>query len=193
MLFKGRINKDNKELQLDKLIGFINSEKYMEAIDLLIDSMKHKNSTSSKAEETLQMILGEVLRKTSKHATTNEEYRKMKYYGECAIKISTAIKLPPPIEALGWYLKGAGTGSLRNYDEAIECFDKVVEIGPNGTTVCEALKDKGTLLYDLGDYSGALECANKALAALQSESDEEGVRYFEVGVKELIKKCRSKI
>ncbi|ODS40590.1 MAG: hypothetical protein A7315_08180 [Candidatus Altiarchaeales archaeon WOR_SM1_79] len=193
MLFKGKINKDNEELQLDKLLGFFSSEKYMEAIDLLIDSMKHKNSISSKAEEALQMILGEVLRKGAKQATTNEEYRKMKYYGECAIKISTTIKLPPPIEALGWYIKGAGAGLLGNYDEAIECFDKVVEIGPNGATVCEALKDKGTLLYDLGDYSGALECANKALAAIQSESDKEAVRNFEVGVEKLIKKCRSKI
>src|SRR6478609_8228362 len=56
--------------------------------------------------------------------------------------------------------KGITLAILGKYNEAIECFDKALEIKPD---YFEARYLKGKALADLGKYDKAIECYDKAL------------------------------
>ncbi|MFQ6062233.1 MAG: tetratricopeptide repeat protein, partial [Methanosarcinales archaeon] len=45
-------------------------------------------------------------------------------------------------------------------EEAIKCYDKVLEIDPESV---HALYNKGNALYNIGNYEDAIECYDKAL------------------------------
>ena len=177
MIFKGKIDKKTDQLKTDKILGLVNSKNYMEAIDLLSESIAQDDSLSSKAEEALQMIAGLALKETTGTPSSSVDYEKFKYNGSCIVKICSVINMPPSIQALGWYLKGAGSGGLGDYDEAIRCFDKTIEIESSGATACEACKDKATVLFQLKKYKEALACTEEALRALDnSEVDVEELK-----------------
>ena len=50
--------------------------------------------------------------------------------------------------------------NLERYDEAIQYFDKALQIDPNDTV---ALNNKGDALYQLGKYDEAIQNYDKAL------------------------------
>ena len=191
MIFRGKIHKNKDQLKKDKILGLVNSKNYMEAIDLLTESMALDNSLSSKAEEALQMIAGFALKETAVAPSTSEDYEKFKYNGSCIVKICSVIHLPPPIEALGWYIKGAGSGGLGDYDEAIRCFDKTIEIESNDATACEAWKDKVTVLFHLKKYKEALKCTEEAWRAL--DNAEVDVEKLKQGIMKIKKQCEEKL
>ena len=83
----------------------------------------------------------------------NDPSKKVKNY-------SRALKLDPSYEP-GWKLKATTLLQLKRYAEAIDCFDKVLEIRPNATTWCK----KGICCYHLKRYDEAVACFDKALAA----------------------------
>lgn len=59
-----------------------------------------------------------------------------------------------------WYIKGLDLGVEGKYAEAIECYDKAIEIAPNFTY---AWYNKGLALYYTGKYNEAIKCFDKAL------------------------------
>src|SRR5436853_129877 len=56
--------------------------------------------------------------------------------------------------------KGISLDDLGRYSEAIECYDKCLEIDKNHK---EAWNNKGNTLNNLGRYSEAIECFDKCL------------------------------
>ena len=54
------------------------------------------------------------------------------------------------------------------YDEALECFDKVLSLEPKNT---RAWNQKGVALRSLGRYDEAIECFNKALEIVPKDLD----------------------
>ena len=86
-------------------------------------------------------------------------------------------------------VKGFMLYELGWYKEAIECFDKVLEIQPK---FAMAWYSKGCALLMLGRYEEALECFNKALAM----GDDPWIRNFIPEIRrikeEIEKKLKSK-
>ncbi len=59
-----------------------------------------------------------------------------------------------------WGLKANALLALERYEEAMECFEKVLEIDPNSLVWYE----KGLCCYHLGRFQEAVQCFDKALA-----------------------------
>jgi tetratricopeptide (TPR) repeat protein len=72
---------------------------------------------------------------------------------------SKALRLNPGYEP-AWGLKAITLLGLQRYEEAIPCFDKVLELRPNAAAWCW----KGTCCHRLGRYQEAVGCFGKALA-----------------------------
>lgn len=71
--------------------------------------------------------------------------------------------IPPQKEELEtreWINKGATLGNLGRPQEAITCYDEVLEINPK---VAEAWYNKGNALYNLGRLQEAISCYDKAI------------------------------
>ncbi|MHC4648702.1 MAG: hypothetical protein ACYTBJ_24870 [Planctomycetota bacterium] len=193
MIFRGKILKKSDEDKIEKILELVNSKKYMEAIDLLAKSMGQDDPLRSKAEEALEMIAGLALKEASVSPSTSEDYEKFRYNGSCIVKICTVINLSAPIRALGWYIKGAGAGGVGDYDEAIRCFDKTVEIQASGAIACDAWKDKAAALLSLQKYEAALECTDAALRALNVENAEGDIEKRKQGIRKLRERCEEKL
>ena len=54
------------------------------------------------------------------------------------------------------------------YDEALECFNKILSLDPKNT---HAWNQKGVALRSLGRYDEAIECFNKALEIVPKDLD----------------------
>jgi tetratricopeptide (TPR) repeat protein len=60
-----------------------------------------------------------------------------------------------------WGLKGNALFALQRYDEALECFEKVLATAPSAL----AWHEKGLCCHRLGRYAEAVQCFDKALGA----------------------------
>ncbi|NOR78583.1 MAG: tetratricopeptide repeat protein, partial [Methanophagales archaeon] len=58
-----------------------------------------------------------------------------------------------------WFSKGFERGKLERHEEAIECYDKAIELKPNYE---EAWYNKGVMLEKLGRKKEAKLCFQKA-------------------------------
>jgi tetratricopeptide (TPR) repeat protein len=67
-----------------------------------------------------------------------------------------------------WLIKGLSLDINGKYKEAIECYDKALEINPESA---DALNNKGAALDDIGKYEEAIECYEKALKLNPQHSD----------------------
>ena len=83
----------------------------------------------------------------------NDPKAKVKY-------CSKALQLDPGYEP-AWGLKAIALLGLERYEEAIVCFDRVLELRPHAT----AWYKKGLCCYHLKRHQEALACFDKALAA----------------------------
>jgi tetratricopeptide (TPR) repeat protein len=59
-----------------------------------------------------------------------------------------------------WINRGNALDSLGNYEQSIECVDKVLQLDPNDVS---ALYNKGNELRKLEQYTKALECYDKVI------------------------------
>jgi tetratricopeptide (TPR) repeat protein len=64
------------------------------------------------------------------------------------------------VHAKVWSNRGTALANLGKYQQAIECFDKAIEINPNDVNIWNS---KGTALANLGKYQQAIECFDKAI------------------------------
>ena len=59
-----------------------------------------------------------------------------------------------------WHKKGIMASRSKNYEEAMKCFDKALELDPN---VAGSWYNKGQVFMHLENYEGAMHCFVKAL------------------------------
>jgi tetratricopeptide (TPR) repeat protein len=67
-----------------------------------------------------------------------------------------------------WILKGNSLFNDRKFDEAIQCYDKVLELDP---AFKRAWNNKGFALALLGKHGEAIQCYDKALELDQVDAD----------------------
>jgi tetratricopeptide (TPR) repeat protein len=65
-----------------------------------------------------------------------------------------------PVKGSKWYRRGNTFYDRRRYKEAIECYDKAIQINPN---LFEAWKKKGDAFCGLEKYDEGINCYDKAL------------------------------
>ncbi len=73
-----------------------------------------------------------------------------------------------PSDAIAYYGKGAALNSLGRYTEAIESYDKALEINPElvleiNPELVNAYSNKGLTLYSLGRYAESIESFDRAI------------------------------
>jgi tetratricopeptide (TPR) repeat protein len=64
------------------------------------------------------------------------------------------------VQAKLWNNRGTALANLGKHQQAIECFDKAIEINPNDVNIWNS---KGTALANLGKHQQAIECFDKAI------------------------------
>lgn len=100
----------------------------------------------------------------------NYEGEKMEYFNR---SVGRTLQFPELnlIFARFYNIKGANKADEGLLDEALENFDKAVELNPNDAI---ALFNRATIKADLGDFEGAKEDFHRA-KSIASENDEEVV------------------
>jgi tetratricopeptide (TPR) repeat protein len=68
--------------------------------------------------------------------------------------------------------KGTALAILERYEEALEAFDKVIELEPNHI---DAWNNKGAALHDLGKHEEAIKYFDKVI---ELSNDEEPFVFF---------------
>ena len=64
------------------------------------------------------------------------------------------------VKAADWVTKGNGFLGSKKYEDALECFDRAIEIDPDYEG---AWNNKGTTLSRMGKYEDAIKCYDRAL------------------------------
>ena len=106
-----------------------------------------------------------------KPLTNNEKYEPLDklfedYYEESK-KDKEAIIMELDDEKL-WHDRGISLFHLGKHQEAIECFDRVIEINPENI---EAWYNKGLILKNLGEHQEAIECFDRVI---EKNPEDEG-------------------
>lgn len=65
-----------------------------------------------------------------------------------------------PTNSIAYYNKGIALNRLKKFEEAIECYDKTIELNPIDSF---ALNNKGICLYSLKKYKESIQCFEKAI------------------------------
>ena len=95
-------------------------------------------------------------------------------------------------QVLAWINKGKALYELGRPEEAIECFDKAIELDPKDVGVWN---NKGIVLDDLGKHEEAIECYDKVIE-LDPENviawDNKGFTLRKLGKHEESLKCYNK-
>ena len=80
--------------------------------------------------------------------------------GTIAISPSVARAQPTPTEANYWFLEGSKYINLGEFEKAIECFEKVLELDPKNAS---AWNEMGYAYDELGDFRKGIECYDEGL------------------------------
>jgi len=141
--------------------------------------------------------LGRLMMKCLEKKTENryQSFKELKndlieIYNDCTGEKYVIIGKKEPLTEIDWNNKGGALDNLGRHREAIECYDKALDINPG---YADAWYNKGLALYDLGRRGEAIECFDKALginprhvAAWSSK----GVAFDELGkYREVIECC----
>lgn len=97
-----------------------------------------------------------------------------------------------PNDVWGWRNRGGTLYSQGKYDEAIECYDKAIEVDPNSTVVWY---NKGLALNSLGKYEQAIACYDRVIEIDPQDSDawnNKGLALDSLNKTEEAKKCYEK-
>jgi curved DNA-binding protein CbpA len=89
----------------------------------------------------------------------------------------------------GWRNKGGALYSLGKYDEAIQCYDKAIDIDPDNPVVWN---NKGLALSSLGKYDEAIQCYDKVIGIDPNDADawnNKGLALSSLGNADEAKKC----
>jgi curved DNA-binding protein CbpA len=92
----------------------------------------------------------------------------------------------------GWRNKGGALYALGKYDEAIECYDKAIEIDPGSPVVWN---NKGLALNSLGKYDEAIASYDKAIEIDPDDADvwnNKGLALNSLGNNDEAKKCHDR-
>ena len=95
-------------------------------------------------------------------------------------------------DAWGWRNKGGALYSLGKYDEAIECYDKSIEIDPDNPVVWN---NKGLALNLLGKHNEAIASYDNAIKIDPNDADvwnNKGLALHALGNDDEAKKCYNK-
>ncbi len=153
---KARVKADPKEVAaaVDRLRKDTQKSKELEAV-------KKKADEAFKQIEKLKKELEAV------KADTN----KQKEYAKAADILS----------ATDWYEKGYNLGISGNYKEALNAFNKAIELNPQDAA---AYSSRGLTYYFLGKYQQAIKAFNKAIQIdpqLDIAYNNRGITYAELG------------
>jgi tetratricopeptide (TPR) repeat protein len=72
------------------------------------------------------------------------------------------------VQAKLWNNRGTALANLGKHQQAIECFDKAIEINPNDVNIWNS---KGTAFHYLSKYQQAIECFDKAIEVNPNDAD----------------------
>ena len=59
-----------------------------------------------------------------------------------------------------WYNKGVGLVKMGRYGEAVNCFDRIIDLNPNNA---DAWTNRGRVLIEMGRYEEAIESYDRAI------------------------------
>jgi Flp pilus assembly protein TadD len=151
---------------------------YVIPIETVLDKFKLGKEISDPSTTDMVDVLNEA----------NEYFRKENY--DLAINFYDKVIKDRNL-AFAWGNKARSLSNLGRYNEAIECYDKAIEIDPNYVF---ALSGKGWALADSEKYNEAIECYDKAIeidpnyvfalsgkgwALLNLGKPEEAIRYYD--------------
>ena len=118
----------------------------------------HPGGPFFKADKKLVVIVRGTFKKTTLTMPTASENNET--LQAPAIQLNITPNLTESNSAVAWFNKGVALGYLGKYDEAIQAYDKAIEIDPQHAA---AWNNKGIVLYDQGKYNEALQAYNKSL------------------------------
>jgi tetratricopeptide (TPR) repeat protein len=143
--------------------------------------IKNKLDETNKTQKQITRILQEVSNIDKKERTNIEEIRAKD------IHISRTELLLKE-----YLLKGNEYYYRKEYNNAIQCYDKALEIEPNDS---KAWNNKGTALGQLGNYEEAIKCFDKALEMEPNYAkawDNKGTAFEKLGNYEEAIQCYDK-
>ena len=114
----------------------------------------------------LEAALHQIKEKDAEIAKLNSEIEQMKQqFKTASLKEKNEIKHEvkrneKQFTAVQWNDKALEYYRARDYDQAIECFNKAVELNPN---FYNALSNLGSLYNRIANYDKAVECLNKSI------------------------------
>lgn len=83
---------------------------------------------------------------------------------EDAVTAFDTLLMQNPSNAFVMYLKGQALSNLGNFQEAINLFDRALQlVGHDSSRIADILIDKGNALLEINDLSAADSCYDKAL------------------------------
>jgi tetratricopeptide (TPR) repeat protein len=124
---------------------------------------KHPKNLNPKVPENLDILITKCIEKNPEIRYKNfTELQKelIEIYNDTTGESYTVIGERGKLTETDWSNKGVALFNLGKTQEAIECYDKSLEINP---LHIDAWTNKGTSLEKLGKYSEAIECYDKSL------------------------------
>ncbi len=123
----------------------------------------HSETPAPNLSSPLSSLVKRCLEK--KPAKRYQSFRYLKEELECILKCQTGETIKPPeideeFEAWEWGNKGVSLAMLGRLEEAICCYDNVIQLAPRNA---KSWNNKGLSLFKLGHVNEAIHCFDKAI------------------------------
>lgn len=100
------------------------------------------------------------LNKISKLLNKGMDLFHQEKYEEALEVIDKALDMNPAYTTFGWYYRAKALRELKRFDEALICYDRIIEIAPASK---ESWCYKGDFLFFMEKYEEAIPCYEKAI------------------------------